>query len=258
MTLTTPEKANGFVAVVPARGGSKGIPGKNLRPIGGLPLVSWALRAGVNSRSIDKVVLTTDDQEIATIGRNEGVNVVERPPALARDETSTLAVLQELLPSLLDLDANLKGVVLLEPTSPFRPSNIVDTCITNFLETECAQSVATVVTLDRNPRYILTTDGNSADFLFDDPSLTYTRRQDFTHLKRVNGCVYVYSPASIRSGTLLTRPVRIVEMPAKYSLNIDSPIDLELARLVYSQVETNSNPFIHLNPQTSEQNNHGN
>ena len=75
MTLPELKEKNGFVAVVPARGGSKGIPRKNLRPIGGVPLVSLAIRAGVSCESVDSVVLSTDDEEIASIGRNEGAIV---------------------------------------------------------------------------------------------------------------------------------------------------------------------------------------
>ena len=246
MTPTELTEKNGFVAVVPARGGSKGIPRKNLCPIGGVPLVSLAIRAAVSCESVDSVVLSTDDEEIASIGRNEGAIVLERPRELASDEASTLSVLQELLPSLITLSPALRGVILLEPTSPFRPAGLIEKCVGSFFEYACARSVATVVTLDRNPRYILAGEGNSADFLFDDSSLAFTRRQDFTHLKRVNGCVYIYSPASILSGALLTRPLTIVEMPATYSLNIDSPLDLDVARFIHSQFDKHSNPFTHL------------
>jgi CMP-N,N'-diacetyllegionaminic acid synthase len=243
----------GLIAVVPARGGSKGIHKKNLCEIDSLSLVGWALRAALASKCVDSVILTTDDDEISALGVKEGATVIRRPHFLSGDESSTLSVLQHLLPSLSKHDPFLKGVVLLEPTSPFRPAGVVDTCAEKFFSSNATQTVATVVAVDRNPRYILTSYGDTARFLIEKPELTFTRRQDFTHLKRVNGCVYVYSVASIEAGQLLTDPLRIIEMSSEFSVNIDSIIDLELARLIYRRLSMERRPFAYIIDQDSPQ-----
>lgn len=222
------------VAVVPARKGSKGIPRKNMQDLAGRPLVAHALAAALAARRINRVVLSTDGSDIAAVGHQMGAEVVDRPAALAADDTPTLHVLRHLL-GVLDSDTDpIDGVVLLEPTSPFRTSTIVDACVDKLFSTD-AQTVVTVTTVERNPHNIFAVEGDQARLYVEAPKIHYTRRQQFSHLKRLNGCVYAVRAESIRQGRLLSEPIRVVEMPAEAAVNIDSIVDLELARLLATQ-----------------------
>ncbi len=126
-----------IVAVIPARGGSKGIPRKNIRDMAGKPLIAWSIEAAKKSRFIDQTVVSTEDEEIATIARSFGAEVVMRPAELATDEASTLAVLRHVINHV-----SCDTVVVLQPTSPVRRPGLVDDCICEF-QAAGADSLAT-------------------------------------------------------------------------------------------------------------------
>ena len=222
--------ADGIIAVVPARGGSKGIPKKNLCLLGGIPLVAWSIRVGLGTKQIDRVILSTDDRQIAEIGKKEGSEVWLRPPELATDSATTLSVLQNILDRLAREGANCKLLVLLEPTSPFRPPGLVDRCITMSLGTQ-EVTVVTVTALERNPFNIFSIEGNKAKPFVQEPQLRFSRRQDFSYLKRLNGSVYVLRPDNLRMGYLFRDAIDVIEMSPEMSINIDTPLDFQLAKL---------------------------
>ena len=219
------------IGIVPARGGSKAIPRKNLRELGGLPLVSWALRAGLRSTMIDKVVLSTEDDEIARIGQKEGAHIHIRPINLASDTASTLSVLHDVLVTLEKDNIECSAVVLLEPTSPFRTLEIVDSCIKTFFNNN-AGTVISVTQLDINPSYILSVKKGIANFFIKSPDINFNRRQDFPHLKRPNGCIHVHRAKAIMNLTPIIEPIHVIEMSPELSINIDNPIDLNNAHLM--------------------------
>lgn len=121
-----------ILGVIPARGGSKGIPGKNIRPLLGKPLIVWSIEAARESRLIDRFVLSTEDAEIASAAREVRAEVLDRPEELATDTATTVSVLQHALERI-DADT----VVLLQPTSPIRVDNIIDRAIKRFLDSGC-------------------------------------------------------------------------------------------------------------------------
>lgn len=223
------------VAIIPARGGSKGVPRKNLREVGGVPLVVRAIQTGLAARRVNRVVVTTDDDIIAAMALSAGSEVVMRPHELAADDTPTLPVLAFVLKFLEDGGWSPDAVVLLEPTSPFRTPEVVDACI-GKLDDPTIRSAATVTQLERNPYNILAVEGDCAERFIREPAGVFTRRQQFSHLKRINGCVYVARTDSIRAGRLLDEPLRVVEMSAADSINIDTPVDLELAKFLAAGV----------------------
>jgi len=228
--------ARKVIGIVPARGGSKGIPRKNLQELGGLPLVSWALRAGLRSTMINKVILSTDDDEIAEVGRKEGAFIHIRPDNLATDTATTLSVLNDVLDTFEHDKTDCYAVVLLEPTSPFRTLEIVDSCIDSFFRNN-AGTVMSVKQLDRNPGYIFSVKNDVATFFIESPKCTFTRRQDFLHLKQVNGCVYVHSAEAIKALTPIVEPIHVVEMSPEMSINIDNPIDLNQAHFILRDLQ---------------------
>ena len=119
-----------ILGIIPARGGSKAIPRKNIKMIAGKPLIVWTIESAKRSRLLDLFVVSTDDPEIADISKRSGADVIERPAGLATDEAATLSVLKQVL-SVTDADIT----VLLQPTSPVKDRDLIDRCIKRFQET---------------------------------------------------------------------------------------------------------------------------
>jgi CMP-N-acetylneuraminic acid synthetase len=118
-----------ILGIIPARGGSKGVPRKNIRPIAGKPLIAWTIEAAKASRLLDRCVVSTEDAEIAAVSRSFGSEVLERPAELATDEASTLGVLRHAVEKIpCDI------VVLLQATSPIRSKGLIDECIKEFID----------------------------------------------------------------------------------------------------------------------------
>lgn len=121
-----------ILGLIPARGGSKGVPGKNKKIIYGKPLVVWSIEKALQSELIDKTVVSTDDIEIAEISRNSGAEVLIRPAELSSDTASTQDVMVHALKNYPEADT----LVLLQPTSPCRKDGLIDSCIRDFLEND--------------------------------------------------------------------------------------------------------------------------
>ncbi|MBF0483559.1 MAG: acylneuraminate cytidylyltransferase family protein [Candidatus Omnitrophica bacterium] len=116
-----------ILGIIPARGGSKGIPRKNIKPIAGKPLIAWTIEAAAKSKLMDRFVVSTEDDEIAAVARQYGAEVVKRPLALAGDDASTVDVLKNVAEQI-----PCDTVVLLQVTSPIRKDNLIDECIKEF------------------------------------------------------------------------------------------------------------------------------
>ncbi len=116
-----------IVGIIPARGGSKGIPRKNIRDIAGFPLIYWSIEAAKSSKLLHECYVSTEDDEIADIARGYGSNVLIRPEELSRDDTTTLAVLQHIVK-----EVNADAVMVLQPTSPVRDKTTIDDCISDY------------------------------------------------------------------------------------------------------------------------------
>lgn len=219
------------LAIIPARAGSKGVPGKNVRPLAGVPLVGWAIRVAQLARSVTHVVVSTDGDAIADASRAEGAEVIRRPADLAADEAPTMPVIGHALDVLEGRGEKFDTVVLLEPTSPFRSAAVVDRAVTMLGEGDCA-AVVTVTQVERNPYNIFQVDGDRAERFIREPSGTFFQRQTMDHLKRVNGCLYATSVAGVRRGKLVDFPLRVIEMSHEESVNIDSHIDFAVAEIL--------------------------
>ena len=143
------------LAIVPARGGSKGVPRKNVRPLGGKPLLQWTVEAARASVHIDRLVLSTDDDEIARLGRTIGIEVpFMRPSAAASDEATADAVIDHALAS---LDEPFDYLVLLQPTSPLRSATDIDGCL-DLLAASDADSCVSVVPSHVKPEWLFFVD----------------------------------------------------------------------------------------------------
>ena len=141
------------LALIPARGGSKGIPGKNIKNLGGYPLIAYSIAAGLRSSSVTRTLVSTDDPEIAEVARKYGAEVpFIRPADLAQDNTRDLPVFQHTLGWLNDQEGYQPDLVVqLRPTSPFRPLDLIDRSVQVLLDNPQASSVRGVVPSKQNP-----------------------------------------------------------------------------------------------------------
>lgn len=221
-----------IVAVIPARGGSKGIPRKNLVQVAGRPLIAYAIDAARNAASVDRVLISTDDPEIADVGGKLGAEVpFLRPPELADDAAPMLGVLRHALAWLESQGVAVEALVLLQPTSPLRTGRHVDEAIA-FFRSAPASSVVSVVEVPHqfNPVSVmkLSAQGRLVPFLGD--GVVVTRRQDKPQAYARNGpAVLVCHPDTLRAGELYGDRCRPYVMSDEDSLDIDTPRDLALA-----------------------------
>lgn len=121
-----------ILGVIPARGGSKGIPGKNIKKLLGKPLINWSIEAAQKSKLLDRFIISTENDKIASIARDAGAEVLPRPSEYASDDATTISVLQHVLE---EIPADI--IVLLQPTSPIRVDNIIDRAVKEFLDSDC-------------------------------------------------------------------------------------------------------------------------
>jgi len=219
------------LGLVPARGGSKGVPGKNVRPLAGHTLLEYTARAARESGVLDRVVLSTDSPDIAEAGRRAGLEVpFTRPATLAADDTPMVPVIQHAL-----MEVSLQGwspdiVVLLQPTSPLRrPDHIRDAV--SLLRDTGADSVVTVVEVPRHlsPDYVMRIEGGRLKPFLPDGARV-TRRQDARPAYSRDGTVYAFRRSTIeRTGGIYGEDCRPLLIDARDSLSIDSPADWDEA-----------------------------
>jgi CMP-N,N'-diacetyllegionaminic acid synthase len=215
-----------IVGLIPARGGSKGIPGKNLVPVGGRPLIEWTCEAAATSTTLTRCVVSTDNPAIADAARAAGIEVpFLRPAELARDSTPMLDVVMHALDELDEVDA----IVLLQPTSPLRTGEHIDAAV-RLWESTHADSVVSVVEVPHNvtPTSLLRIVAGRLEPLI--PADGPTRRQDKERLFARNGpAVLVTRREVVRQGSLYGADSRAFEMLPPDSIDIDTVFELELA-----------------------------
>jgi CMP-N-acetylneuraminic acid synthetase len=225
------------LGLVPARSGSKGVPGKNLRSLAGHTLLEYTAKAARESGVLDRIVLSTDSPEIAEAGRRAGLEVpFIRPAALAADDTPMVPVIQHALTEVSRHGWSPEVVVLLQPTSPLRrPDHIRDAI--RMLRDTSADSVVTVVEVPRHlsPDYVMRIEeGRLRPFLPDGARVT--RRQDARAAYARDGTVYAFRRSTLeRTGGIYGENCRPLLIDACDSLSIDSPADWDEAERLLSR-----------------------
>ena len=217
------------VGLIPARGGSKGIPRKNLAPLGGKPLVAWTIEAAVGSEHVSRTVVSTDDPELADVARANGAEVLDRPAELAGDETPMRDVVAHALREL----APETALVLLQPTSPLRTSRHVDEAVERLLASG-ADAVVSVVEVPH--RYgtasLMRLDGERLVRL---DETSYGGRAEKPVLYARNGPAILALRAGRIGDDLYAGDLRPYVMDAADSVDVDEPFDLELAEFLLSR-----------------------
>jgi YrbI family 3-deoxy-D-manno-octulosonate 8-phosphate phosphatase len=223
------------LAVVPARGGSKGLPGKNLRPLDGHPLIAWAIAAGIEAATVDRVVCTTDDPEIARAAEAAGAEVpFLRPAHLARDTTADLPVFQHLLTQLAEQEGYEPGIVVhLRPTTPLRRPGDVDEAVHRLQTDPRASSCRSVCPAPHSPykMWTLAADGALAPLLTLSgiPEAYNEPRQRLPEVLWHNGVIDAVRAETIRAGSMTGSRILPLEIDPAYAVDIDHLTDLRLA-----------------------------
>ncbi|MCC6470549.1 MAG: acylneuraminate cytidylyltransferase family protein [Alphaproteobacteria bacterium] len=232
------------VAVVPARAGSKSVPGKNIRPLGGKPLIAWSIDVAKAVPAIDRVIVSTDGAEIAGVARKHGAEVYDRPAALATDAAQVTDALRDLIRTLRRERETAAIMVLLEPTAPLRLPGDVAACL-DLMVARGLDSVATFKEADLNPhRAWKLVDGRPETFL---PGVDpWQRRQALPAAHQLNGAVYVFSIDGLMEGagkgglSLLFGKTGAVAMPQERSIDIDTLLDFATAEALVAASEASS------------------
>lgn len=217
------------LAIIPARGGSKGVKDKNIREVDGMPLIAYSIQCAQESKLLNKVIVSTDSQKIADIAGQYGAEVQMRPEDLAQDDSSIVSVIQYVLDKCQRDNYHTDLVVLLQPTSPIRRAQDVDSVITLFAD-ESIDGVISVVRMDDvHPArmYTLTEELRMVPFMKDHE---YTRRQDLQPVYYRNGCIYaVRTSAFGKYNSVMVDNKKAYVMPFQWLLNIDHERDMILA-----------------------------
>jgi CMP-N,N'-diacetyllegionaminic acid synthase len=208
------------------------MPRKNIALLAGRPLIWYTIQAALQSRYLDRIVVSTEDAEIARVSRECGAGVVDRPAELARDETPTLPVLQHAIATLEKSEGlALDLVVVLQPTSPLRTVEDIDRAVEKMLATGC-DSVVSVCELEHPLEWVYTLDGDRVRHVLE-AGATVTRRQDARKVYRPNGAVYVTRRDVImKEHRVLGEDTRAYVMPMERSVDIDTSLDFKLAEVI--------------------------
>ncbi len=235
------------LAVIPARGGSKGLPGKNIKPLCGKPLIAWTIEAARNCNDIDKIIVSTDYEGIAKIAMQYGAEVpFLRPQELAADNSSTIDAIYHAVDWLSEYQNYHPGyILLLQPTSPLRKSEDINEAMEILKDkgqkNRPVRAIVSVCETDHHPWWsnILPEDGCMDGFIR--PEILNKRRQDFPAFYRLNGAIYIAEADYIRQHNGFIGPNTFAyRMSKKSSVDIDSDFDFKLAELFCSEIYTRS------------------
>jgi CMP-N,N'-diacetyllegionaminic acid synthase len=218
-----------FLALIPARGGSKRLPHKNLLDLAGKPLIAWTIEAGLNNKYIDEIVVASDNRKILEIAKQYGANDISLPENLANDA----ATIYDAISYVIENTKRYDYIVLLQPTSPLRTEKHIDEAI-EFLVHRKADAVVSVCEAEHNPLWtnILPGDFSMEKFLRSD--VVNKKSQELPTFYRLNGAIYICdSEIFAKQKTFfIQNNIFAYRMDRESSVDIDEGVDLKLASLL--------------------------
>jgi CMP-N,N'-diacetyllegionaminic acid synthase len=225
-------KNKNVVGIIPARGGSKGIPKKNIFALAEKPLLAYTIEAALNSKMLSKVLVTTDSEEIAAVALSFGVEVVHRPAELAGDNTLTLPVLKHALQQIEGLSAPDK-IVTLQPTSPLRQARHIDEAV-NLLSPDW-DAVISISDVEQTPYKMYQLDGEKLRPFVEGP-LKEMPRQQLPKVYRDCGAVYVtWYDVLMKRDSIWGDNFRSYYIDPEFAIDIDNMIDLKFAEVLLKE-----------------------
>jgi N-acylneuraminate cytidylyltransferase len=217
------------LAIIPARGGSKRIPKKNLVKLGDKPLIYHTIAAAKKSEYLNRVIVSTDDEEIAKVSEEFGAEVVKRPPELATDESPMIDTVFHVIETLKKREGTKIGlIVLLQPSTPLRTNQDIDDAIQLFKNNEC-ESIISVSDSRESPFWSHIIENKYLIPLLGMDNY-YKRSQDLPKTYMENGALYILTPDTLNKYRSFYTPATIpYKMPFERSIDIDDQLDLILA-----------------------------
>lgn len=219
-------KSKSFLGIIPARGGSKRLPKKNVLDLNGKPLISWSIEAGLKCSYIDKLIVSSDDDEILSIANKHKVHSLRRPDELADDK----AHLFDTIKHVLDNSQKYDYVVLLQATSPLRNHKHIDKAI-QLLEEKNADAIISVRETRHNPLWSNTLDDSLSMKGFQTKDILSKRSQDLEKYYELNGAIYICKVTKLleEKGFFLRDNIYAFKMDRESSIDIDEKIDFKIA-----------------------------
>jgi len=220
-----------FLAIILARGGSKRLPRKNILDLNGKPLIAYSIEAGLQSKYIDKVIVSSDDEEILSISKKFGADIIKRPNKLANDTATSLDAIKHTIENTDKYDY----IILLQPTSPLRNAKHIDEAI-ELLEIKKANAIVSICEMDHSPLWsnTLPQDGSMKEFLRDE--VVNKRSQDLPKYYRLNGAIYICKTNRLleEKSFFLKDNIYSFIMDRKSSIDIDEEIDFKIVEVIIS------------------------
>ena len=225
-------KTKSIIGIIPARGGSKGVPNKNIKIVGGKPLIAWTIEESKKSKYLDRLILSSDSKQIINVANRFGCETpFVRPIELAQDNTSGMAPVFHALEV---LSGKYDYVVLLQPTSPLRKREDIDRCIEKCIDHDWPACV-TVTEAQKSPYWMYhLNDGDDRMIPVMKMEKRIGRRQELPKVYIVNGAVYVaHVEWLMNRKDFITDETHCLIMPAERSVDIDNDIDLKFANFLF-------------------------
>ena len=221
-----------FLAIIPARGGSKRLPRKNILNLNGKPLIAWSIEAGLNSKYIDKVIVTSDDTEILDISKQVGAATIKRPIELASDTATTFDTLKHTIDNVKKYDC----IVLLQPTSPLRDEKHIDEAI-ELLLSKKADAIVSVCEMDHSPLWSNKLGDSLSMVGFIKDEVLNKRSQDLEEYFRLNGAIYICKTEKFleEESFFLKENIFAYKMGRESSIDIDEEIDFKIAKVLMKE-----------------------
>ncbi|MGV6860632.1 MAG: acylneuraminate cytidylyltransferase family protein [Putridiphycobacter sp.] len=226
------------LAIIPARGGSKGLPKKNIKPLGDKPLIAYSIESAKSANLITKTIVSSDNQDIINIAKAFKAEVpFVRPKELAEDNSTTVEVLLHAINFFESKGETFDYIVLLQPTTPFRKNGDIDKMI-ELAKSSDADLVVSVKETSANPYYVLFEE-NKAGYLEKSKPSNFTRRQDCPVVYEYNGSIYIIKVSSLQNQkSLAFEKTKKFVMDDYFSIDIDSQFDFDFAEFMLTKIIT--------------------
>jgi len=228
-----------ILGLIPARGGSKGVPKKNIKLLGRMPLIEYTINSAKESHLLTEIIVSTDNEEIAIAAEVSGCkSPFMRPVELAQDTSTSLEVVQHALSFYEEQQIFFDAVCLLQPTNPFREKGFIDTAIDKFIISK-ADSLVSVLEIphEYNPHWSFEATANGFLKIATGESQIISRRQDLPKAFHRDGSVYITKTEVIKNGSLYGNSISYIESNPLFQVNIDTMKDWEKAEKLLTQIQ---------------------
>ena len=219
-----------FLAIIPARGGSKRLPRKNVLDLNGKPLIVWSINAAKKSQYIDEIIVTSDDEEILKIAHSNNIKTIKRPDELASDTTTTFDAIKHTIENTEHYDF----IILLQPTSPLRNEKHIDESL-EYLISKSADAIVSVCKTEHSPLWCNTLPDDRSMNNFINKDIKNSRSQNLQPYYRLNGALYICKTEKLlqNESFMVNDKIFAYLMDKSLSVDVDDDIDFALAEILF-------------------------